>query len=129
MMIGPAPMIRMLSMSVRFGITSLAEFAGCSSPRPRLLASQCVLGELQLRLQTAQHEVIEALEERPHVVRSRARLGMALETEGRAVGESETLERAVEERAMRRLHGRGQRRFIDRETVILAGDEHASRLE
>src|SRR5579871_4437806 len=117
MMIGPAPMIRMLWMSVRLGIyfTGLnrlrrfrrtllrrppakgAAFAGCSSTA-RLLAAQRVLGELELRLEPPQHEVVEALEERAHVVRSRARLRVSLEAERRPVGEGDSLQRAVEQR-------------------------------
>src|SRR5499433_4071314 len=113
MMIGPAPMIRMLWMSVRFGT---------GSPSARALA-QVLLGELQLRLQAAQHHMIEALEERLQVVRPGARLRVPLEAERRVVGEGEALQAPVEERAVGRAHILRQRRLIDREAVILAGDE------
>src|SRR5580704_15780833 len=120
MMIGPAPMIRMLWMSVRLGTALRAADH---------LAAQVVLGEPQLGLQAAQHQVVEALEQRLQIVRPRARLGMALEAERRPILEGDALERAVEQRAVRRLDPRRQSRLIDREAVILAGDEHPPRLE
>src|SRR5580698_2414424 len=112
MMIGPAPMIRMLWMSVRL---------------PTLLAA--AHGHLQLRLQAAQDEVIEQLEQRLEVVRSGARLGVPLETECRAVLEGDALQRAVEQRAVRRPDVVRQRRLIDGEAVILAGDEDAAAVQ
>src|ERR1700752_4304627 len=120
MTIGPAPMIRMLSMSVRRGTLS----AG-----PGLAAQRSFGRQLQLRLQAPQHEVVEALEQRPQVVRSGTGFRMSLEAERRAVLEGNPLERAVEQRAVCRLHRLRERALIDREAVILAGDVDAARLE
>src|SRR5215471_11354661 len=117
---GPAPMIRMLWMSVRFGTDSVSA---------RLLTAQVLLGDLQLRLQPPQHQMIEALEEPAQVVWTGARFRVALKAEDRPLLEGKPLERAIEERAVRRHDSRGERALIDRETVILAGDEHAPGLE
>src|SRR5579885_3898544 len=118
MMIGPAPMMRMLRRSVRLGMSTASG-----------LMARLLLCLAQLRLQAAQHQVIEALEERLQVVRARARLRVALEAECRTILEREALERAVEERAVCGAHVGGQRRFIDGEAVILAGDEHPPGIE
>ena len=48
---------------------------------------------------------------------------MPLETESGPVGAAHTLQAAIEQRFVRGLQIRRQRRFIDGETVILAGDE------
>src|SRR6516162_3506534 len=120
MTIGPAPMIRMLWMSVRLGT---------GSAPARLLAPQVLLGGLQLRLQPPQHQVIEALEQRAQIVRARARFRMALEAEHRALLKGETLQRAIEERAVSRNDPLRQRALIHRKAVILTRDEHASGLE
>src|SRR5215475_10145561 len=100
MMIGPAPMIRMLSMSVRLGNSAA-----------RHLAAQRFLRLPQLRLQPAQHEVVEALEQGLQVVRAGTRLVVALEAESRLVLEGDALERAIEQRAVRRLHRLRQARL------------------
>src|ERR1700756_4437101 len=117
---GPAPMIRMLWMSVRLGTASASA---------RLLTAQVLLGDLQLRLEPPQHQVIEALEEPTQIVRTGARLRMALETENRPLREGEALQRTVEQRAVRRHDSLGQRALIDREAVVLTGDKHAPGLE
>src|SRR5271168_5093454 len=49
---------------------------------------------------------------------------MSLEAERGAVGTRESLQGAVEQRAMRRTQVVRQGRLIDRETMILARDEH-----
>src|SRR5579883_2449957 len=118
MMIGPAPMMRMLLMSVRFGMSAGSR-----------LSARLLLGLSELTLQPPQHQMIEALEERLQIMRARARLRMALEAECRPIVEGEALQRAVEERAVRRAHIRGQSGLIDREAVVLAGDEHAPGIE
>src|SRR6185312_13928812 len=107
MMIGPAPMIRMLWMSVRLPTRSAAA----------RLAAQVFLRQLQVGLQPTQHEVIEALEQRPQVVRSGTRLRVPLEAEHRALPERDPLQRAVEQRAVRGLHALRERGLIDREAV------------
>src|SRR6476661_5309063 len=99
MTIGPAPMIRMDSMSVRFG-TSAPLF----------------------------HEPDEAIEQVTHVVRSRARFRVALEAERGLVGERDALQAAVEQRHVRDANVGWQRRRIDLEAVVLAGDEHLAGL-
>src|SRR5258706_14460332 len=96
MTIAPAPMISTLLMSVRLGT-------------PALL-----------------HQLREAIEEIPNVVRSRARFGMPLEAERRPVGAGKALEAAVEERNMGRPQDRRERIRVDRKAVILAGDHHGS---
>src|SRR5690348_7994696 len=101
MMIGPAPMIRMLSRSVRFGM----------SPRSVLLPF---------------HRVDEAIEQVADVVRTGARLRMALEAERGTVLQRDALQAAVEQRLMRDAHVRGQRLLVDREAVVLARDEHVA---
>src|ERR1700739_5077310 len=98
MTIGPAPMIRMLSMSVRFGTRSAAA--------TDQLAAQGVLRRPQLSLQPPQHQMVEALEQRPQGSRAGARLGMALEAEHRPLVEGDALQRSVEERAVRRPDAR-----------------------
>src|SRR5690349_11853847 len=97
MMIGPAPMMRIDSMSVRLGIGSARALF---------------------------HHLREPIEEIAEVVRARARLGMALEAERGFVGERKALKRAVEERDVRDPSVGRQRRRIDREAVVLAGDQH-----
>src|SRR5271170_6613248 len=101
MTMGPAPMMRMLWMSVRLGMRLAS--AGALAQR--------LFREFQLRLQPAQHEVIEALEERLQIVRPGARLGVSLEAKRRPVVKSEALQRAVKERAVRGLHLLRQRRL------------------
>src|SRR5215831_7716836 len=54
---------------------------------------------------------------------------MTLEAECRAVLEGKPLQRAIEERAMRRLHIGGERGLIDREAMILTRDEDPARFQ
>src|SRR3977135_4064785 len=96
MTIGPAPMISTLLMSVRLGTLALV------------------------------HQLCEAIEEIPDVVRPGARFRMPLETERRPVGSRETLQAAVEQRHVRRLQIRGKRVRIDGEAVVLAGEDDRS---
>src|SRR5580698_2508615 len=120
MTIGPAPMIRMLWMSVRFP-TRLPD----ASMQPALL----LFGGPQLGLQPPQHQLREALKERLHIVRPGTRLGMSLEAERRAIAERDALQRSVEERAMCGAYAIRKGGLIDRETVVLARDEDASAIE
>src|SRR5579862_4951697 len=120
MTIGPAPMIRMLWMSVRLGTLSAHR---------RLLAAQGFVGDSQLRLQPPQHQVIEALEQRAQFVRTGARLRMALEAERGTVLERDALQRPIEQRAMRRAQAFRECCFVDREPVVLTGDEDAAGIE
>src|SRR5438874_1859560 len=99
MTIGPAPMMSTLLMSVRLGT-------------PALLHHPC-----------------EAIEEISDVVRPGARFGMPLEAERRTVGASETLQAAVEERNMGGLEVRREGVRVDREAVVLAGDDHRPALQ
>ena len=62
-------------------------------------------------------------------MRTGARLRVSLEAESRAVGARDALQRAVEQGAMRRPQRRRQGGLVDRKPVILARDEHASRVE
>src|SRR5216110_832546 len=93
MTIGPAPMIRMLWMSVRLGTLAAATDE---------LAAQGVLRQSQLRLQAPQHQVIETLEQGLQVVRPGAGLRMALEAKRRLLPEGDALQRSVEQRAVGR---------------------------
>ena len=61
--------------------------------------------------------------------RPRARLGMPLERERRPIGALDPLQRAVEQRPMRRATIRRQRVFLHGETVVLARDHDAPRIE
>src|SRR5713226_1612663 len=96
MTIGPAPMISTLLRSVRLGTLALV------------------------------HQLCEAVEEIPDVVRPGARFGMPLETERRPVGAREALQAAVEQRQVRRLQIRRKRVRIDGEAVVLAGNDDRS---
>ena len=69
----------------------------------------------------------EAVEEIVDVVRAGARLRVALEAERRSVHEAETLQAAVEEGHVGHFRVGGKGRRIDREAVVLARDQHASR--
>src|SRR5579862_3140207 len=120
MMIGPAPMIRMLWMSVRLGTLSAHR---------RLLAAQGFVGDPQLRLQPPQHQVIEAFEQRAQLVRTGTRLRMALEAERGTVLKRDALQRPIEQRAMRRAHAFRERCLVDREPVVLTGNEDAAGIE
>src|SRR5690348_3937050 len=99
MMIGPAPMIRTLLMSLRLGMALLFD------------------------------RFDETIEEVVDVVRTGARLGVSLETERRAIRQCETLQAAVEERHVSDACVRGKRRGIDGEAVILARDHDAARVQ
>src|SRR3954469_25974324 len=106
MMIGPAPMISTLFMSVRFGTGWYG-----------LLAMLSALF----------HQSDETIEQIANVVRTGTRLGMPLEAERWSIGAGETLQAAVEQRDVRDFHVLGQSHCVDGESVILAGDHHAPR--
>ena len=72
------------------------------------------------------HQRDEAVEQVADVVRPGRRLRVALEAERRPVGAREALQRAVEQRHVRRPQVRRQRRLVDREAVVLAGDLDAA---
>src|SRR6266699_5033046 len=99
MTMGPAPMMRTLLMSVRLGT-------------PALL-----------------HQLCEAIEEIPDVVRPGARFGVPLEAERRPIGACEALQAAVEERYVGGLEVRRERVRVDCEAVVLAGDDDSSALQ
>src|SRR5665647_1486497 len=99
MTMGPAPMMRMDLMSVRFA-----------------------MGLLLLMLF---HEIDKAIEQVAHLVRAGTRFRVALETEGRLVGAGNALQAAIEQRYMGHAHIGWQGRRINRKAVILAGDEYA----
>src|SRR5690349_17921243 len=93
MTIGPAPMMSTLLMSVRLGTLALL------------------------------HQLREAIEQITDVVRPRARLRVPLKAERGPIGARESLQAAVEKRNVSRSQVRRQRARIDREAVILAGDD------
>src|SRR5712691_13469187 len=99
MTIGPAPMIRMLLMSVRLGTASLL------------------------------HQFGKSVEQIAHVMRAGARFGVPMVAERGPVGASEALQAAVEERHVGGLEVRRERVRIDREAVVLAGDEDRAALQ
>ena len=72
------------------------------------------------------HQRSETVEQVADVVRPGAGLGVTLEAEGRAVGARQALQRAVEQRHMRRTQVGRQRRLVHREAVVLAGDGDAA---
>src|SRR3954454_16982581 len=80
-----------------------------------------------LRLGIA-HQLGEAVEEIADVVRPGARLRVALEAERRAVGAGEALQRAIEERDVRRPQMGGHARRVVGEAVVLAGGEALARV-
>src|SRR5690349_8754737 len=100
MMIGPAPMMRMLLRSVRLGIL--------------------------LSLFVSLHECREAIEEVADVVRAGRSLRMALEAERGLVDAGEALERVVEQAYVRGTQVGRQALLVDRESVVLAGDADAT---
>src|SRR2546426_6387197 len=99
MTMGPAPMMSTLLMSVRLGTLALL------------------------------HQLCEAIEEVPDVVRPGARFGMPLKAERRPIGACEALQAAVEERNMGRSEVRRERVRVDREPVVLAGNDDLSALQ
>src|SRR3546814_8708030 len=103
MMMGPAPIMRMLFRAVRLGMMRYLFLAG--------------------------HQADEFVEQHDDVVRARAGFGMALEAEGGTVGELEALQRAVEQRYVRDPRIGRQRGRVDADAVVLAGDEHALGIE
>src|SRR5262245_3852762 len=109
-------MIRMLWMSVRFGMSGLCGLAlsRLNFQRPRQV------------LQPFHHEIEELLEQRMQIVRTGAGLRVPLEAEGRAIGARDTLERSIEERTEGRAQHRRQARLVDREPMVLRRDEHAT---
>ncbi len=62
-------------------------------------------------------------------MRSRAGFRVSLKSERRFPLETDPLQRAIEERAVSRLEIARQTAFVDRETVVLAGDENPTSLE
>src|ERR1700712_1570211 len=109
MMIGPAPMMRMLSRSVLFGM---------GLPFSRFLSGGAAV--TGIRLDALDHQIQEMLEQQSHVVGAGARLRMPLEAESRPVGARDALIGAVEQGAMCLAQRCGQRARIHREAVILA---------
>src|SRR5436853_5780862 len=92
MMMGPAPMIKMLSMSLRLGILLL------------------------------HHQRYETVEQIRNVMRPRASLRVTLKTKRRAIGSRQALQRAVEQADMGSPQMGGQALFIDSEAMVLASD-------
>src|SRR6266705_306479 len=99
MTIGPAPMMRTLSMSVRLG--TLALF----------------------------YHFREPVQQIADVVRSRARFGVPLETERGPVGARRALQAPVKKRDVGASQVRRERGRIDREAVVLAGDDDRAALQ
>src|ERR1043165_2269386 len=97
MTIGPAPMTRMLLMSVRLGI--------------RLFAALALVDHVD-----------EAIEQVMAVGRAGRGLGMVLDREGRLVGAAQALVGSVEQRDVRDLGALRQRLRNDSEAVVLRGD-------
>src|SRR3569833_819097 len=98
MMIGPAPMIRMLLISVRLGIFLL----------------------LHHRLA---HEPYEAIEQVGNIGRPRRRLQKALKTERRLIGARKTLQRTFKQRHKKNTTKSQQQLRIDRKTMVLRRDQ------
>src|SRR5213593_4212474 len=110
MMIGPAPMMRMLWMSVRFGIAARAKLHRngakyaknttqrflCVPLRSLRLCGEAFLFPSRLGARLL-HHAHEAIEQVGKVVRAGACFRMSLEAERRFVGQRNALQRAVEE--------------------------------
>src|SRR5260221_11180497 len=126
MMMGPAPMIRMLWMSVRFGMSGRRWRSPSGPSAFGDLATDRQSRRAQQRLEPSQHRLGEGFEQRPQVMRTGAGLRVPLEAEGRAVGARDALETAVKERAVRRNEVCRQARFVHRKTMVLAGDQDPS---
>src|SRR6267378_5992589 len=69
------------------------------------------------------HQLGEAIEQVADIVRPGARLGVPLKAERRPVGARETLKTAVEERNVSGSQIFRKRAGVDREAVVLAGDD------
>src|SRR5579859_1322138 len=112
MMMGPAPMIRMLWRSLLLGM--------------ELASSRFLFGGIAVAgvgLDALDHQVHEMLEQQLQVMRAGTRFGMPLKAERRAVRACDALQRTVEQRAVRGPQVARQRRFVHRETMVLARDE------
>src|SRR2546423_1573783 len=107
MTIGPGPMIRTDSMSVRLGMVV------------KLLRYPC-----QYHSSLDLHHRHESIEQIADVVRTRTRLRMALKAECGPIGSRDALQAAVEKGDMRYADVLRERRGVDGEAVILAGDQH-----
>ena len=107
MTIGPAPMIRIEWRSLRLGMRAPA--LGVAA---RLF-----------------HQADEAVEQVADVVRPGRGFRVALEAERGLVDVGQALQRAVEERDVRRPQRRRQRLRVDREAVVLAGDADPAAVE
>src|SRR5690606_12098994 len=70
------------------------------------------------------HHVHESVEQPGHVMRTWAGFRVSLEAEGRGIGELDALVGSVEQRTVGDPHVRRQRRLVDGEAVVLAGDHH-----
>src|SRR5262245_4225879 len=96
MTIGPAPMMRMLSRSVRLGIEALSFCRRAA----------VVFLRRGLAVDAVVDHGNEAGEQRTHFVRPRTCFGVTLKTKGRPVGQLDALQRAVEQRLVSRAHVR-----------------------
>src|SRR5258706_8607482 len=75
------------------------------------------------------HHADKPVEQITHLMRARAGLGVPLETECGFVGARDALAGAIEQGFMGDANIGRQRGFIDRETVILAGDIHLAGID
>src|SRR6185295_10408630 len=109
MMIGPAPMIRTLLMSVRLGM-----FVSARESAMRLVPF---------------HHSNETVEQITDVMRSGTCFRMPLKTKCRLVGPGKTLEASVKQRNVRNFDICRQRCRVHRESMVLAGDHDPPGLE
>lgn len=84
---------------------------------------------MSARLGMVFHQSNEMVEQRRGIVRAGARLGVALEAEGRPVPVGDALQAAVEQRHMGWAQVFGQAFAIDGEAVVLARDQHRAVIE
>src|SRR5256885_16812079 len=128
MMIAPAPMMRMLLRSVRFGITPPAgpPQGRRAPPRGAVQRRSRKLGGSYLLFLHQRDETVEQVRD---VVRAWGSFRVALEAEGGAVGAGQALQGAVEERDVRGTQVGRQGLLVDREAVVLAGDADAAVVE
>ncbi len=70
------------------------------------------------------HHGDKAIKQRRYIARARAGFRVALKAKRRAVGTLNTLQGAIEQRAVCGTHVAGQGGFISGKAVVLAGDHH-----
>src|SRR5882672_7636925 len=82
-----------------------------------------------IRLNTLDHQIHEVLEQQRQIMRAGARLGVPLKTERRTVRARNSLQRAIEQRAMRGPQVGRQSGFVDRKSMVLGGYQYPTGID